>query len=362
MISVPDRNVQVAAVDLFCGAGGLTYGLEQSGMNVATSVDNEPSVRHAIESNTSSEFVQADIGALARNPERVNRMWPADADVKVLGGGPPCQPHTRLNKQNPEEHEKWDLVRTFITLAEETDPDVVVMENVPGIERNGMFEELLGRLQQAGFHVTWKVLDGPEYGVPQSRSRMFTFGSKAAPTTPPEPTHPEDPRTVRDVIGDLPQIDAGEIHPDDRLHRSQGLADANLKRIQASEPGGTWRDWPDELKLKSQKEGTATSVSVYGRMKWDLVGPTITTQFYNYGTGRYGHPEQNRALSLREGAMLQTFPRDFEFVPPDEELNIRPTARKIGNAVPPLLAERVGSAVINHTLEGHEQKSIPEFC
>lgn len=277
---------KVSAVDLFCGAGGLTLGLERAGIDVAAAVDSNPDVRYPIEGNTGAEFVQADISILAGNPDAVKRLFPPDADVKVLAGGPPCQPHTRLNKNSPEDHEKWELVRDFITLAERTKPDVVLMENVPGIERNGMFEELQHRLQDAGFHVTWKILDGPEYGVPQSRSRMFTFGSKRFPIDPPEPTHQHSPVTVRDAISHLPPIEAGETHDDHRLHRSAGLGEANLNRIQASVPGGTWHDWPDELKLKSQKEGSATSGSVYGRMRWDDVAPTITTQFYNYGTDR----------------------------------------------------------------------------
>lgn len=362
MISVSDGNLKVAAVDTFCGAGGLTYGLEQSGMNVATSVDNEPSVRHAIEANTNAEFVQADIDELADEPETVREMWPEDADVRVLAGGPPCQPHTRLNQNSPEDHEKYHLIRSFITLAEQTEPDVVVMENVPGLQRNDMFGELLQRLQQAGFHTSWKVLNGPEYGVPQSRNRMFTFGSTQSAIIPPEPTHRGDPRTVRDAIGDLPPVEAGEVHPDDRLHRSQALSEMNLKRIRASKPGGSWRDWPEELWLESMKNGSSTTPSVYGRMRWDAVAPTIITQFHTYGTGRYGHPEQDRAITLREGAVLQTFPRDYEFVPPDEDVGISSTARKIGNAVPPLLAERVGDAVLEHIQGGHEQKAIADFA
>ena len=150
----------------------------------------------------------------------------------------------------------------------------------------------------------------------------------------------------------MPQIAAGQIDENDPLHRSSALNEKNLRRIQASVPGGTWRDWDEELRCECHKKTSGrTYGSVYGRMSWDAIGPTITTQFYNYGTGRFGHPEQDRALSLREGALLQTFPVDYDFINPDVRFVLSDVARHIGNAVPVRLGEVIGESIINHLEE-----------
>ena len=154
---------------------------------------------------------------------------------------------------------------------------------------------------------------------------------------------------MRDYIGGLPKLNAGETDPEDSLHRSSSLSQINIERIQHSVPGGSWNSWPEELKCECHKKDSGkTYASVYGRMSWDQIGPTITTQFYNYGTGRFGHPEQDRALSLREGAILQTFPRSYEFVDPQKGVVIRDVSRQIGNAVPVRLGEVIGRTIINH--------------
>ena len=170
------------------------------------------------------------------------------------------------------------------------------------------------------------------------------------------PTHNSEDVHVADYIADLPAIEAGGIDPADPLHRSSHLSEINLKRIRASVPGGTWRDWPENLRCEChKKESGQTYSSVYGRMTWEQIGPTITTQFYNYGTGRYGHPEQDRALSLREGALLQTFPADYDFINPERPFVFRDIARHIGNAVPVRLGEVIGISMLNH-LQEHENE------
>ena len=158
--------------------------------------------------------------------------------------------------------------------------------------------------------------------------------------------------TSKFPIYDLPEIPAGGVCETDPLHRSAALSAINLERIQASIPGGTWRDWPENLRCACHlKNSGQTYSSVYGRMTWDQIGPTITTQFYSYGTGRYGHPEQDRALSLREGALLQTFPEDYDFIDPAHPFVFRDVARHIGNAVPVRLGEIIGQTIINHLHE-----------
>lgn len=165
----------------------------------------------------------------------------------------------------------------------------------------------------------------------------------------PKPTHVGKHRTVDDEIGLLPALKAGEADDEDRLHRASGLTEVNQRRIRASRPGGSWRDWPDDLVAACHKDDRGRGYSaVYGRMEAAKPSPTITTQFYGFGNGRFGHPEQDRALSLREGAMLQGFPRTYSFVPDGEEVSFSRIGRMIGNAVPVPLARAIAGAVREH--------------
>ena len=135
----------------------------------------------------------------------------------------------------------------------------------------------------------------------------------------------------------------------DPLHKSAGLTEINLKRIKQSKPGGTWRDWDKTLLPECYKKPSGKSFgSVYGRMEWDKPSPTITTQFYSFGTGRYGHPEQDRAISLREGALLQTFPRNYKFFKDIDNISISTISRHIGNAVPVDLGKIIGMSINEH--------------
>ena len=155
--------------------------------------------------------------------------------------------------------------------------------------------------------------------------------------------------TVRQVIGDMPKIEFGQKDPLDAMHRCADLTELNLARLRASSPGGTWRDWPAELRAECHKKSTGKSYpAVYGRMEWDAIAPTITTQSFNYGSGRFGHPDQDRAISLREAAMLQGFPRDYRFCESDKEISLVAMGRLIGNAVPVMLAENIGISLIRH--------------
>jgi DNA (cytosine-5)-methyltransferase 1 len=151
------------------------------------------------------------------------------------------------------------------------------------------------------------------------------------------------------AIGHLPELEAGKVSSVDVLHYSSSLSPLNLRRIRASRPGGTWRDWDRELVAAChRKKKGKTYPSVYGRMAWDSPSPTITTQFFGFGNGRFGHPEQNRAISLREGAVLQTFPCDYQFVEPGGVYRFKTIGRLIGNAVPVRLGEVIGKSIEMH--------------
>jgi len=206
----------------------------------------------------------------------------------------------------------------------------------------------------------------PEYGIPQTRRRWVLVASRDGRIDLGEPSHPnpDEYPTVEGCIDHLPAIEAGETHSKDPLHTSRRLTNKNLQRIRQSEPGGDWTDWDDDLLLECHKKSSGQSYkSVYGRMVANEPAPTITTQFYNLGSGRFGHydTDQDRAISLREGAMIQTFPEDYRFVNESDEIELNKIGRLIGNAVPPKLGEVIGERVIEFIEWSDRQSSLTDF-
>lgn len=273
-------------------------------------------------------------------------------------GCAPCQPFSTYNRlpiDAPAKSSKMYLLEHFADHVMDLRPEIVSMENVPNLAQQQVFKKFIDLLEQLGYHLNWGSVNTAIYGVPQSRKRLVLLASRLGPISLPPATHSlSDVVTVRDTIGHLAPLEAGQTHHIDNLHRSRALSDINLQRIRASKPGGTWRDWPATLLPNAYKKPSGKSyTSVYGRMQWDRLSPTITTQFIGYGSGRFGHPEQDRALSLREGALLQTFPEDYHFVPPEIGTNYhsQPVAIQIGNAVPPKLGQVLGHAIVSHTEE-----------
>lgn len=343
---------QVEVVDLFCGIGGLSAGFKSEGFKVLAGVDVDESCRYAYEKNIGSTFVMKSVADL--KPDDLNSFYSPTAR-RVLVGCAPCQPFSmytgryRQNESEEDSDKRWALLRVFAGLIEKTLPDVVSMENVPRLMVHPAFDTFVEKLEAAGYVVTWHKVRAQHFGVPQRRTRLVLFASLHGEVTLSEPTHRETPVTVRTAIGDLPPIAAGAVDPSDRLHRSRGLGERNLRRIQATKEGGSWRDWDDDLQLDCHKKSGGKSFrAVYGRMNWDESSPVITTQCLGIGNGRFGHPEQDRAISIREAAILQSFPADFDFVPPDEKVIGLHLARQIGNAVPPKLGEAVARSIKEH--------------
>lgn len=209
-------------------------------------------------------------------------------------------------------------------------------------------------LKESRYYVSYSNVYCPDYGIPQKRRRLVLIASKYGKIELITPTHSKESyKTIKDAIGDLPPIESHEVCEIDPLHKTTTLSEINLKRIRSSKPKGTWLDWDEDLRLECHKKSSGNSYkSVYGRMAWDEPSPTITTQFYNYGTGRFGHPNQDRALTLREGAILQTFPIDYKFYEKEDDISITKLGRHIGNAVPVKLGLVIGESIINH-LEKH---------
>lgn len=347
-------KADAAAVDLFCGVGGLTHGLEMAGIPVTTGVDRDGECEHAYAVNNEARFEQADVADL--DSDQVSE-WLDDGTVSILAGCAPCQPFSNLNNaEESSERDDWGLVRDFGNLVEEVKPGIVVMENVSELRNKPVYSDFMNTLWRAGYEVSFSVVKCPDYGIPQDRKRIVVLASQYGSIELKDPTHsPSNYPTVRDAIGNgvVPEIKAGEIDEEDPLHRARTLEEQNLERIRQSKPGGTWRDWDPEIRLDCHtKESGRSFGSVYGRMQWDTTAPTITTQYYNYGSGRFGHPEQDRAISLREGAILQTFPPDYEFVEDKEDIHYQTVGRFVGNAVPVRLAEVVGETIVEH-VENH---------
>ena len=353
----------VCAVDLFCGIGGLTKGLEQAGINVIAGIDFEQNCRYAYEANNKARFIQADITEITE--EDLVKLYPKEIDIRILVGCAPCQPFSRYTqryRKNGYKDEKWRLLYSFGNLIKGMRPDIIAMENVPGLKDTKVFTDFKKELEDIGYHISFKVVYCPDYGVPQSRKRLVLLASKLGEISLVPATHNSNTYvTVRDAIGSLPPLLAGATDPEDSMHTATSLSKENLKRIQSSKPGGTWREWDKKLQLRCHKKITGSSYpSVYGRMLWDMPSPTITTQFYGYGNGRFGHPDQDRAISLREGAILQSFPKDYKFIDPAHPLNKRQIGIQIGNAVPVKLGEVIGKSIVEHIrrFENVEKKDI----
>ena len=343
----------VQVVDLFCGVGGLTCGLKKAGLNVVAGFDNDKTCEFTYSTNNQASFHCRNIREVGA--EEIKACYSDNAE-KILVGCAPCQPfstmsYKRFKNSSRELDEKYDLLSEFERLVKEVKPIIVSMENVPEIRNSNVYKSFVAMLHKQGYYTDeGKVVYCPDYGIPQNRHRFVLLASLLGEIHLIPPTHDRKKVSIRASIENLPPVAAGETCPTDHLHRAASLAPINLKRIQASVPGGTWRDWPEELRCKCHKqESGQTYTSVYGRMSWDKIGPTMTTQFFCYGTGRYGHPEQDRALTLREGALLQTFPQKYEFFPTDTtDYCMRDIARHIGNAVPVRLGEIIGFSIKNN--------------
>lgn len=345
IVNEPNENVYLGeVVDLFCGIGSLSHGLKRAGLKIIAGYDTDRNCKFAFEANNDANFYARDVAKLL--PEEIQRHFTGNLP-SVLAGCAPCQPFSTY-KHRYDEDPRWDLVNSFAELAVAVRPDFITMENVPSIlnyQKGKVFEQFRTRLECAGYFVSWSIAKCEEFGVPQKRRRLVLVASRHKPTGSLKPTH-DKPITVKDAIFDLLPVSAGQNNSIDPLHVAASLSPLNLQRIQASTPGGTWRDWPYNLRARChQKLSGKTYPGVYARMSWDQPAPTMTTQCYGFGNGRFGHPEQDRAITLREAAILQSFPPDYQFGPLGEKLNFSEVGRWIGNAVPVGLAEAIGKLI-----------------
>lgn len=347
------RLENITVVDLFCGIGGLSYGLYKEGFNIAAGIDTDESCRYCYEHNNKAKFICKDVNKVTG--KEINQLF--GDGIKILVGCAPCQPFSSYSfKHKEKDQNKYDLLYQFSRLVRETHPDIISMENVPQIlhfEQKPVFQDFYDTLNELGYKIDFKEIYCPDYGIPQTRKRLVLLASRLGEIKIKDKTHsPKKYRTVKNVIGKLPPVAAGQSDPKDALHRARALSEVNLRRIKATKEGGSWKDWPEELLLEChKKESGATYSSVYGRMKWDEPAPTMTTHCTGLGNGRFGHPEQDRAITLREAASFQTFPKKFRFFKSKKDFNPSVVSRQIGNAVPPRLGAIIGQSIIKHLTE-----------
>lgn len=347
------KKITYEVVDLFCGIGGLSYGLKCQGMKIIAGFDLDYTCQYAYETNTGGKFYYKDVRAISG--DEINNLYSQKRGaIKILAGCAPCQPFSSYAFKNKnKDKDKYNLLYEFGRLVREVRPDIVTMENVPAIasfKLQSVLADFVEVLQKESYNVKYKVVYCPDYGIPQTRKRLVLLASRLGNIDLISPTHKkENYVTVKDAIGHLPPLEAGQGCPTDALHRCRALSPLNLQRLTSTPYGGSWKDWPADLMLECHKKESGKSFgSVYGRMVWEEPSPTMTTLCTGIGNGRFGHPVQNRAISAREAALFQTFPITYKFFPNEHEVALTKASRYIGNAVPPKLGEVIAQSIKNH--------------
>ncbi len=341
----------VEVIDLFCGIGGLSYGMKSKGFNILAGYDLDATCRYAYETNNKAKFIYKDIKTVS--PDEIRTAYSKGA-IRVLAGCAPCQPFSSYAfKNKKKDPNKYDLLYEFGRLVKDVHPEIVTMENVAQIlsfKEKSVLSDFENLLKEEGYHIWAKAVYCPDYGIPQTRKRLVLLASLLGDIELIEPTHkPDEYKTVKDAIGNLPELKAGEFDKNDPLHRAKALSPLNLKRLRHTPYGGSWKNWPEQLQLRCHKTERGKSFgSVYGRMVWEKPAPTMTTQCTGLGNGRFGHPEQDRAISVREAALIQTFPKTYKFFSDEKEVEITKASRYIGNAVPPRLGEIIAESISIH--------------
>lgn len=365
-------SAKLGVIDLFSGCGGSALGFNQAGFPIKVAVDIDKNASESFKVNFPDCAVfTSDITYLSGKELLKAGGFKSGKEV-VLIACPPCQGFStaRRNSQRLTDPRN-KLIYEFLRIVEEMKPRAFVLENVPGLAKGigkPLFVQILQRLNELGYQTVYDVVNTADYGVPQRRKRLVLMGTNDLDIRLSFPSRTNsDPlksdelpawKTVKDTIDGLPTINAGERHQKDPMHVSASLADINIERIKNTpHDGGDRTSWPEELVLECHKN-TKGHKDVYGRMKWDQPSPTMTGGCGMISKGRFGHPEQDRAISLREAARLQTFPDSFIFIG-----NFGEIAKQIGNAVPPLLAKRAADVLIRSIEESEtREKLIPTYA
>jgi DNA (cytosine-5)-methyltransferase 1 len=333
---------KITAIDFFCSGGGMTSGMLQAGIHVIAGIDNDPEVKETYEENNiGTKFIEADVFKLKEEDLSFQTGIKKDDDSLIFIGCSPCQFWSIIKTNKSKSKKTKDLLKEFHRFVKYFNPGFVVVENVPGIEKSANesgLNEFVNDLIKRGYYVKYNTYNLNEYGVPQTRKR-FSLVATRVDKKYIEPSKLRDTPTVRDFLGidnGFYEVMAGHKDNSSFRHTVAGLSEDNLETLKRTPKNGG-----NSVKIRKYFKGDGFRDS-YSRMSWDKPAPTITTKFFSISNGRFAHPVENRAISLREGATLQTFRKDYIFY----TKSIESTARMIGNAVPPIFAENIGKAIL----------------
>lgn len=347
-------NNKIKAVDFFCGGGGMSFGMQKAGIDVLAGIDHEPACKETYEANIGKDkFIEANVFELEVTDLEKKLNLKKDDDNLLLIGCSPCQFWSIINTDKRKSSESKNLLIEFERFVKYFNPGYVVVENVPGVlrqkEESGL-EAFIIWLKENNYKVHFNIHNTNDFNVPQNRKR-FTLVANRVTKNELSPILADVKKpTVRDVIGEhngFPKLKAGSRDPENK-NTVAGLQPICIERMKhVKKDGGNRFGFAniDHLQLKCFVGRDSSFRDTFGRLWWDRPSSTITTKFYAVSNGRFTHPEEDRAISLGEGAALQSFPKDYKFY----GSSISSIARLIGNAVPPEYAKRIGQAIIqNH--------------
>ncbi|KUI97928.1 DNA cytosine methyltransferase [Vibrio sp. MEBiC08052] len=338
----------IRVFDFFSGCGGTSRGFQQAGLELTLALDFDADAANTFRLNFPQvTFLEGDIRGVAE--ENIADKVESIRGPKLFCGCAPCQPFSKQNTVRPENDNRVMLLAEFQRFVERYQPEYIFLENVPGIRTSTKVNPLEGFQKTLGdmaYFTDSAIIAAQDYGVPQRRRRWVLIGSRLDEVSIPAATHGENTNrryvTVRDTIARFPAIAAGGEHPTIPNHRAARLSELNLLRLAHTPPEQGRENWPAHLQLECHRDYNGHS-DVYGRMRWENVATGLTTRCISLSNGRFGHPEQHRAISVREAAAIQTFPDDFIFT---GSLNAQ--AKQIGNAVPVRMAQVFGEYFIAH--------------
>ncbi len=339
--------LKINVVDFFCGCGGTSAGLQKAGMNIIAGIDFDKDAITTYANNfpTAKTF---NINIKELKTESLKSILSShNNEILVFAACAPCQPFSKQNRYKHFDDDRISLLDEFHRFVKYYMPDYIILENVPGMQKvaKGPFTRFTKLLDEYNYKYSSGIKNAMDYGVPQSRKRLVLIASKHGVIELPEEQYGSDKipyNTIRKYIEKYPPLQAGEICTSIANHQCAKLTPKLLKRISTLKEGQDRRFWTDDLKLKCH-EGHTGHTDVYGRLSWDKPSVTLTTKCISLSNGRFGHPNQNRALSVREAAAIQTFDDDFIFYG-----NLGSTAKQVGNAVPVQFAKALGMQIVDN--------------
>ncbi len=345
----PNKNNRLKAIDFFCGAGGMTYGVRQAGFNVIAGIDIDADCRATYEyNNPGSKFIEANVKTLTIDQLKSLTKIKRNDDNMLFIACSPCQYWTNLRTDKTKSSKSKTLLQYFQKFVEHFNPGHIMIENVPGILTNSKASKLnsfINFLKKNNYTVAYDIVNAVDHGIPQTRKRFVLIASRVHDSLSIPVKKSKKKPTVRDFIGKgFPEISYGHTDTTQNIHTTAGLSEINIERLKHTpKNGGTRLSWKNnkKLQLKTYIGKDNSFVDTYGRLHWDKPASTITTKFFSISNGRFAHPTQDRPISLREGATLQTFPKSYIF----KGSSVAGIAKQIGNAVPPKFAKMIAQTL-----------------